>query len=123
MVKLKLYYRGKLAQQARYLEQTLRLLKELEPKGEAFELNDTDGWTEEQFRGLYYDAVHLAVLHKYGIRRAFGSRTDGRLGFAKYVPALFVYDDAGQPIAVYPRLEGGRRVEIPEYLVDLLKTR
>ncbi len=62
-----------------------------------------------------------ATLNRHDIRKAFGSRADGRSGFAGYTPALLVYDDVDRPIAVYPHLETRERVEIPEYLVDLLR--
>ncbi len=123
MAKLRLYFSGKFAREGKSLEQTLRLLWELEPTGVGCELVDTDRWTEEQLRDLYDQAVGSAVRNGYGIRMAFGSRGDGRLGFGKYVPALLVYDDADHCIAVYPHLEGERRVDIPEYLVGLLRGR
>ncbi len=123
LAKLKLYFSGRVAREGRYLEQTLQLLWELEDQGVSCELVDTDKWTEEQLRDLYDQAVGSAVRNGYGIREAFGSRGDGRLGFGKYVPALLVYDDADRCIAVYPHLEGERRVDIPEYLVGLLRGR
>ncbi len=123
MTRLRLFFSGRLAREAKYLDQTLQLLWELETKGLGCELIDTDGWTEEQFRRLYREAVASAILNRHGIRKAFGSRADGRSGFAKYTPALLVFDDNHRPIAVYPHMQGGRKVEIIEYITDLLRGR
>ncbi len=122
-MKLRLYFGGTLAQEAKYLVQPLQLLWELETKGWGCELIDTDGWTEEQFRHLYHEAMASAILNRHGIRRAFGSRADGRSWFAKHTPALLVFDDGDRPIAVYPHVQGGRKVEIIEYLTNLLRGR
>ncbi len=123
MVKLRLYFGGTLAREAKYLDQPLQLLWELETNGWGCELINTDEWTEEQFRRLYREAMASAILNGQGIRRAFGSRADGRSGFAKYTPALLVFDDSDCPIAVYPHMQGGKKVEIIEYLTDLLRGR
>ncbi len=123
LTRLKLYFSGRLAREGNYLDQTLQLLWELETKGVDFELINTDGWTKEQFRHLYDEAVGSAGRNRYAIKEAFGSRSDGRSGFGKYVPALFIHDEAGRCVAVYPHLKGGRMVQIPEYLVDLLRGR
>jgi hypothetical protein len=95
----------------------------LEDRGVTCELVDTDAWLEEQFRRLYHEAVSSAIRNRYGIGTAFGSKTDPRPGFAKSTPALLVYDDTDRCVAVYPHLEGERRVDAVEYLTDQLRGR
>jgi hypothetical protein len=87
-VKLRLYFSGRLAREGEYLDKALRLLWELESRGVACELNDTDGWREAQFRDLYREAVGSAALGRYGVRQVFCSGSDGRSGIARYTLAL-----------------------------------
>jgi hypothetical protein len=107
MVILRLYFRGRLAREAKYLDQTLQLVWELESK--------RIGLRAAPYRCMVRGAVQaplprgrdLPILNRQGIRRAFGSRSDGRSGFARYTPALLFHDYADRCIAVYPAL--GRR--------------
>ncbi len=57
MGRLRLLFSAKIARGGRHLDQTLRLIWELEAKGVGRELINTDDWTEEQVRHLYHEAM------------------------------------------------------------------
>ncbi len=120
MLKMGLFYSKKAAPEAEHLEKPLGLLKRLGEKCFQCELIDTDGWSKHQFSTAYGQAMTASMLNNHGIRRAFGSRTDGRIFFATKIPALLVFNERNLPVAVFPHLKGKKRVEIPDYLRTLL---
>jgi len=103
--------------------EVLEKLKIVKDMGVEVSLIDVAGWTRDMLYELYMKATRIAIkrgYQGYRIRRVFGSARDSGKYFGREVPALFVYDDSGRLIDVYPHEEGGRVIGISEFLDHLI---
>jgi len=105
------------------IRSVLEKLKLIKDAGIEVSIVDVAGWTRDMLYELYEKAARLAVVRGYRgyrIRRVFGSARDSGRYFGREVPALLVYDDAGNLVDVYPHEERGRVITIEEFLDRLL---
>ena len=81
-----------------------RRLEELEDRGHAYEILDSDALSTEARLRFYDDASAVAVRWHVRISSVFGSaRKSGHSGFGTSGPALLVYDETGETLnEVYP---------------------